>query len=396
MADDVRPFVMGAKFERRGHDMTLEALEGRLQGQAHGQLGDVVERLDTLLLIDPDLSFQVAAYSGGELVLDAWGGPHLAGDSLIVPFSVSKNTIGFTMALLVQRGLLDLDVPVSHYWPEFVGGGKEAATVRQLLSHQVGLPEAVPTLRWDEMLAHHRAAERLAATVPWWRPGSAFGYHAATIGNLADELVYRVTGRSIHEFYEQEIRSVIGAEFHLGLPGNLDLRLARTLPMIPPLAEPAPPPFHPLRTVVLGPRQDDPIDLANDERSWRFGHPAVSATASARGIAMLFAGMVTGIDGRAPLLDSTTVATVGQQQVRGYDEVLDLPDRAHAIVFQKPSAQLAWGGARSFGHDGAAGALGCVDPDTGIAFGYTMARGVWPGGADPRAVRVARELGRLV
>ena len=71
-------------------------------------------------------------------------------------------------------------------------------------------------------------------------------------------------------------------------------------------------------------------------------------------------------------------------------------DRAHAIVFQKPSQQLAFGGPRSFGHDGAAGALACVDPDTGVAFVWTIARGPWPGGADPRAVALAAELGRVL
>ena len=108
------------------------------------------------------------------------------------------------------------------------------------------------------------------------------------------------------------------------------------------------------------------------------------------------AAAVTGVDGSEPFLGADTVEVIGQQQVRGYDEVLHQHDRAHAIVFQKPSQQLAFGGPRSFGHDGAAGALACVDPDTGLAFAWTIARGPWPGGADPRAVTVARELGILL
>ena len=42
------------------------------------------------------------------------------------------------------------------------------------------------------------------------------------------------------------------------------------------------------------------------------------------------------------------------------------------------------------------GALACVDPDTGVAFAWTIARGAWPGGADPRAVALAAELGRIL
>ena len=175
----------------------------------------------------------------------------------------------------------------------------------------------------------------------------------------------------------------------------MEERRAPTLPMIPPLAEYPEPEYQPLRPLIFGPRPGGQLDAANDERSWRFGHPAISSTASARGIARMLAGAVTGVDGGPAILSPATVAMVGQQQVRGWDEVLSKPDRAHAIIFQKPSAELAWGGARSFGHDGAAGAVGCVDPDTGVAFGYTIARGPFPGGADPRAIRVARELGEV-
>ena len=32
----------------------------------------------------------------------------------------------------------------------------------------------------------------------------------------------------------------------------------------------------------------------------------------------------------------------------------------------------------------------------GLAFAWTIARGAWPGGADPRAVALARELGILL
>ncbi len=375
--------------------MSLQQLEGPLQGHADDRLARQVARLESRLRNDPDLSFQAAAYVDGRLVLDVVGGPHLTADSLMVPYSSSKVTIGWTVALLVERGELDLDAPVRDLWPEFVGGGKETATVRQLLSHQVGLPEADPQLQWPEMLCHHTAAERMAATTPWWRPGSAFGYHGITIGNLADELVYRVTGRTLHEVYETEIREPLGLDVYLGLPEALDDRRVATLPMVPPLGDYPAPDYMPMRSAVFGPRPGPRVDLANDEASWRFGHPAASATVTARGLAQLMAAMATGVDGSDPVVSAQTVAEVGQQQVRGYDEVLAQEDRAHAIVFQKHSRQLHWGGPRSFGHDGAAGAVACLDPDTGVAFGYTIARGPWPGGADPRAVELAREIGEI-
>lgn len=377
--------------------MTVETLTGRLEGYAHPALSEIVERLEGFLAEDEGTSFQIAAYRDGELILDAHGGGHLGADSLMTPFSVSKNSIGMTVALLVQRGDLDLDALVTDYWPEFGARGKAGVTVRQLLSHQAGLAETTPALSWDQLLDHHAAAEALAAAWPLWRPGSSFGYHGITIGNLASELIHRATGRTLHEVYEQDIRSVLDVDFYLGLPSELDHRRVETLAMTPPADAPAQePPFNPVAALVFfGPRPGPDLDPANDERSWRFGHPSVSASVSARGIASLFAGCVTGIDGAAPLLAEDTVARVGEQQVRGTDAVLGQADRAHGIVFQKQSAQLGWGGPRSFGHDGAAGCVGCVDPETGVAFGFTIARGVWPGGGDARAIRIARDLGAM-
>lgn len=375
--------------------MTLSDLTGALQGRADERLAEIVARLEGFLASDADLSFQVAAFREGVPVLDAWGGPHLGEHSVTVPYSVTKNTLGLSVGLLVERGELDLDETVAHYWPEFAAKGKGSVTVRQLLSHQAGLPQAAPALTADELLDHHAAAERLAASWPFWYPGSAFGYHALTIGNLGDELVYRVTGRTLHEFYEQEIRAPHGVDFYLGLPASEEERLVPLLPMVRPVSDATVPSSSALGPVVFASRSGA-IDLAGDPVSWRYGHPGTSGTGTARGLARLFAAAVTGVDGAAPFLSADTVSQVGQQQIRGYDEVLHQHDRAHAIVFQKPSQQLAFGGPRAFGHDGAMGALACVDPDTGLAFAWTIARGPWPGGADPRAVALARDLGRIL
>lgn len=360
-----------------------------VQGLVSPELEQVVEEL--VSEFDDDHSFQVTAFRHGERVLDIWAGPGMREDSLTVPFSVSKNTIGFTVGLVLQRGELDLDRLVADYWPEFAQAGKQHVTVRQLLTHQAGLPQAEPVLTLAEVLDHHAGAERLAQTRPFWRPGTAFGYHAWSIGNLASELIHRATGRTLHEVYEDDIRAPHGIDFFLGLPEELDHRLVPLQPMHVPDDAPEPDPT-PVGTVVW----DRPVfDLSTNLDALRFGHPAVTAVGTARGIASLLALGVTGVGEHPALLDEDTVACIGEQQVSGFDEVLGLPERAHGVVFQKPTQQVNWGGPRSFGHDGARGAVGCVDPTTGVAFAYTVVRGPWPGGADPRAVRAAAAVNRI-
>lgn len=368
----------------------LEKLQGDLQGLATSDLADVVERLEGYLANDPDYSFQVTAYRRGELILDAWGGPHLKEDSLIVPWSVTKATIGFSVALLLERGQLDLDETVAHYWPEFAAKGKDRVTVRQLLSHQAGLPQAHPPLTFEETIDPHEGARRLAESTPYWHPGTAFGYHAGTIGNLGAELVFRVTGTTLHEFYENEIRSPYDIDFYLGLPEELDERLFHFLPMVRRFDDDLERPVNHLQPVVFGSLGN--TDFGADERSYRYGHPGGSGTASARGIARLYAAGTTGVGDKSSFLSRDSVEAVSQQQVRGYDEVLGFPNRAHGIVFQKPLPGLQIGGPWAFGHDGAMGALGWADPDAGIAFGFTVGRCPWPGGADARAVQLVAEL----
>ena len=68
--------------------------------------------------------------------------------------------------------------------------------------------------------------------------------------------------------------------------------------------------------------------------------PPARAPGTARGLARLLAATVTGVEGAPPVLSADTVEIIGQQQVRGYDEVLGQPGRAHSIVFQKPTAAM--------------------------------------------------------
>ena len=140
----------------------------------------------------------------GIVVADLWGGwtdaqqrSPWAPDTLVNVFSVGKGLLAVCLARLAGVGLLDPDALMTRYWPEFGAAGKEAVTVRQVLSHQAGLPalrEALPAasgLDWQLMTA------LLAAEEPWWQPGSGHGYHVNTFGYLAGELVSRITGTSV-------------------------------------------------------------------------------------------------------------------------------------------------------------------------------------------------------
>jgi CubicO group peptidase (beta-lactamase class C family) len=88
---------------------------------------------------DPTYSAQLTVHVGAERLVDLTHGPGMQPDSLVPVYSSSKGATAVVVALLVERGQLDLDARVASYWPEFAQGGKSSVTVRQLLSHQAGL-----------------------------------------------------------------------------------------------------------------------------------------------------------------------------------------------------------------------------------------------------------------
>lgn len=357
----------------------------------------VIDILTRERAADPAYAFQLAVYRGDELVVDVHGGPEIGADSLMIPFSVSKNSIAFSVGLLADRGQLDLDAPVAQYWPAFAAAGKGDVSVRQLLSHQAGLPEATPRLTDDEIADARLGGARLAAELPWWRPGAAFGYHGLTIGVLASELVRHITGQTLQEYFEAEIRAPRRIDFHVGLPESLESRVVELQPMDRPANAAADIPFarqpgqlgRQVFAAIAAERSPEEA-MAYSRSQRRAGAPAAFATVSARGIAQLFAECVVGLGG-PPLIGQETLARMAQPQVFGTDRVIGI-ERSYGIVFQKPTANLAFGGFRAFGHDGAGGALGYHDPDTGISLGYTVRRTPPPGGADPRVLEIASVL----
>lgn len=153
----------------------------------------------------------------GEPVVDVWGGfadtdrtTPWQRDTITNVWSVTKTMTALCALILADRGELDPDAPVGRHWPEFAAAGKEKVLVRHLLSHTAGLPD------WDgpveELYDWTSATARLAALAPQWEPGSAAGYHSLTQGFLVGEVVRRITGRSVGEFFAAEVAGPLGAQ----------------------------------------------------------------------------------------------------------------------------------------------------------------------------------------
>ncbi len=103
--------------------------------------------------------------------------------------------------LLHQRGQLSIEDPVKKYIPEFNGDGREAVTIRQLLTHTSGLPPVISLKGWD---SHAECIAKCAAATLRTPPGKAYKYSDINF-QLLDEIIRRVTRQRIDVFCEKEI-----------------------------------------------------------------------------------------------------------------------------------------------------------------------------------------------
>jgi CubicO group peptidase (beta-lactamase class C family) len=223
--------------------------------------------------------------------------------------------------------------------------------------------------------------EALQDQTPMWEPGTAHGYHAITYGWLAGELVRRVDGRPIGQYFADEVAAPLGLEFWIGLPESEEPRVSRL--------EIAPPPTDPqviaMMNMFMGPGTnayraltlDGRIDgLTGDESP--FNTRAVHATemAAANGItnaaslARMYAATIGEVDG-VRLIASDTMQAARTERVNGPDLTLILPTRiAAGFWLQNDLSPMIQEG--SFGHAGAGGSLGYANPELGIGYGYVM------------------------
>ncbi|MEU1341047.1 serine hydrolase domain-containing protein [Streptomyces sp. NPDC005827] len=361
----------------------------------------VSRQLAQLVAENADYSAQFCAYADGRTVVDIWSGPDAEENSVQGIFSATKGVVGVCAALLIERGLLDPDKEMSHYWPEFAQGGKGSVTVRTALSHRAGIPGVEPQVTHDQLMDHGYMAARLAAQTPHWHPGAAHGYHGLTIGTLVDELVRRIDGRTLDRFYREEIGVPRDIDVFIATPEDQEPRVRDVLPQQPTAEQAAAMQGSPLRQsgdtlpgMAFNLAVNDPLaELMPNVRRYRAaGQPSAGGVGSARGLARLYASLISEVDGMPRLLSSETVATVSQLHSVGLDMVLCLPTR-FGIVFQKPDpTRMLCGSHQSFGHDGAGGAIGIADPWHSLGWGYVPRRMSTPGGADERGLALAGTL----
>lgn len=360
-----------------------------------------------------DVGAAVAVWVEGDLVVNLWGGHADAHarrpwrqNTLASIFSGSKGLTSTCVHLLADRGEIDLHAPVAQYWPEFGQAGKQDITIAMVLGHRSGVIAPRTRMHWSAVTEWDRVCEALAASEPWWEPGTAHGYHMVTFGFILGEVVRRVTGRTLGEYLRTEIAEPMGIDVHIGVPPAEQRRCADMInkPHIRDVlanggapADPTSLGEHPMAglSLAMGFVPDDELG-SNDLTTWRTAEfPGTNAHVSALGLATFYNGLA-----QEKLLSRQQLELVRVSQ-GGFDPDVVLgprvADHGWGLGYMLNQRGVAGPNLRSFGHGGSGGSYGFVDLEHGIGYGYVMNYfDATKCNADPRSTALSDEVYRVL
>lgn len=355
-----------------------------------------------------DVGAAFCAVQHGEVVASLWAGSaDRAGErafeehTLVNVFSSSKGVLALLALQQVAAGNLDLDKPVADYWPEFAAAGKAEITGRQLLCHRSGVIAFRERVADSLIYDWQGALQQVAATEPWWQPGSAQGYSPFLYGWTLGGLIEKASGEPLLNLYRRLIAAPLSLDGGFGAVGHRSTAIADVGPLKKPLPE--------LRDNAIGRsiKEDrkgpvataftNPVSLmmGTNGEEWRSALiPAANGHFSARDLATIYGDLAA----ESPsLLPAELLAEATKEQSRAQDRILQADVAFGCGFIRSGSAEdLFFGSAAGFGHPGAGGSIGFADPDAGIGFGYITSRMGQSLFMDQRAVGLVNSLYRLI
>jgi CubicO group peptidase (beta-lactamase class C family) len=340
-----------------------------------------------------ELGAAVSVWQNGKPAVDLYGGfcdvrhekPWKA-DTLVLVWSATKGIGSACILHVLQEHGINIERRVTEFWPEFAQAGKERINLSQLLSHQAGL--CALDARVD-ILDYGAVIRALEVQKPLWTPGTAHGYHARTFGFLLDELVRRIAGKTLSQYWHEVFAQPLKLDLWIGLPPEENRRVA-TVYAAKSGRRPEPENRQSGSDFYLD--LVTPGTLARKTFSSPYGLKSVSGmnTPAARaqsivsfggiGSASSLAKFYSMLANRGKLDGQTffseeTITWMTTTLADGMDRVFQIPTAFSAGFMKDPrntSRRMFGTSPNAFGHPGAGGSHAFADPENRISFAYVM------------------------
>ena len=324
----------------------------------------------------------------GEIVVDIWAGhkdkdktEEWNEDTLSVAFSSTKAALALCAHILIERGELDIKEKVTKYWPEYGKHGKEETTIEMVLNHSAGLPALKTEVKKGGFLDWDYMVKLIENEKPFWEPGRETGYHMMTTGWLLGEIIRRVTGKSLGEFFDNELRERYELNYWIGLPESEDERVAEIIPFVPS------PNDKPSGFATAFRNNKDSMQRLsltntgeydfNAKETYRAELGAIGGITDARSLAKLLTPLAKNNE---ELLSKDTVRKLSKSNIKtSIDNMLLFPTNfSNGFMLNMDNRSTFEGeggsfiiGPNAFGHVGYGGSSATfADPDSKISFGY--------------------------
>jgi CubicO group peptidase (beta-lactamase class C family) len=340
-----------------------------------------------------ELGAAVSVWQNGRSLLELHGGfrdrsrtlPWTA-DTIVLFWSATKGLGSACLLHLLQESQIELTCRVAKFWPEFSQANKSEINIAQLLSHQAGL---CALDRPVDILDYPAVVAALEQQAPLWPPGRLHGYHARTFGFLIEELMRRISGTTVSEYWRRTFGDSLNLDIWIGLPKSENDRVATIY------AAKAGRPGEPksrqsgsdfyadlakpgtlARRVFTSPSGLHSVSGMNDPTIRAMSFVSFGGIGSASSLAKFYAMLANGgeLDGRR-FFETKTIGQMTTTLVSGMDQIFQIPT-AFSAGFMKdaPDAtrKIFGPSALAFGHPGAGGSHAFADPERGISFAYVM------------------------
>ncbi|PYK55801.1 MAG: esterase [Verrucomicrobia bacterium] len=334
-----------------------------------------------------ELGAAVSIWQDGKPIVDLHGGfcdarheKAWEADTVVLVWSATKGIGSACVLHMLQEHRINIDRRVTEFWPEFAHADKEKITLSQLLSHQAGL--CALDARVD-ILDYSAVIRALEVQKPLWSPGTAHGYHARTFGFLLDELVRRIAGKTLSQYWREVFAQPLNLDLWIGLPEEENSRVATVYPAKSG-RPPEPKQFYSdltkpgtlARKTFTSPYGLNSVSGMNTPE--RRAQPIVSfgGIGSASALAKFYAMLANGgqLDGQT-FFSEETVAWMTATLADGMDRVFQIPTAFSAGFMKDPRnvARRMFGKpSGAFGHPGAGGVHAFADPENRLSFAYVM------------------------